>query len=92
MTNNYNTQESVRVPVILNWLDWDGLRFIDTLNDEEQVKYRTSTKLFKVLGDTFKPEHNEITTSLQYFKLAWQQSKNADEWIGHLRIKTMNVI
>ena len=28
MTNNHNTQESERVPLILNWLAWEGLRLI----------------------------------------------------------------
>ena len=35
MTNNYNTQESDRVSVTLNWLDQEGLIFIQMLLDEE---------------------------------------------------------
>ena len=36
MTNNYNIQESEKVPRILNWLCWEGFRFIQALNDERQ--------------------------------------------------------
>ena len=35
MTNNNNTQEGKRVPVIPNWLACEGLRFMQTLNYEE---------------------------------------------------------
>ena len=40
MTNNYNTQESDREPIILIWLGQKGLRFIQTLNDEEKERCR----------------------------------------------------
>ena len=42
ITNNYNTQESKRVPIILSWLGQEGLRFVQTLNHIWQEKYRTS--------------------------------------------------
>ena len=46
--NNYNTQGSHMVPIILNWLGWDRLRFVQTLSGEEQEKYKANTELFKV--------------------------------------------
>ena len=58
MTNNYNIQESDRVPIILNWLGHEGFRFVQMLNNEEQEKYKTSTGIFKILSDKFKPQHN----------------------------------
>ena len=36
MTNNYNTQESEWIPIILNWLGWEVLIFMVTLYHEEQ--------------------------------------------------------
>ena len=36
MTDSYNTQERERVPIILNWLGQEGLRFMRSLNDKEQ--------------------------------------------------------
>ena len=34
MTNNYNRQENERVSITLNWLCWEGIRFMQTLSDE----------------------------------------------------------
>ena len=52
--------------------------------DVEQEKCRTSTGLLEVLSDKFKPQNNETVLSLQYWKLACEQSENAQEWIGYL--------
>ena len=69
MTNNYNTQESVMVQIILNLLGWEGWhqqvicsskrlpinsRFIQILNDEEKEKCRTSIEMIKVFSNKFK--------------------------------------
>ena len=43
--------------------------------------------LFEVLSEKFKPKHNETILPLQFCKLIRQQNKNADEGMGHLRIK-----
>ena len=29
VTNNCDTEERNRVPIILNWIGWEGLKFID---------------------------------------------------------------
>ena len=42
--------------------------------------------MFEVLSANFKPKH-EIILSLQYSKLIMEQSENAEEWMGHLRLK-----
>ena len=34
MTNNYNIQE--KIPIILNWLGCEGLKFIQLPNDEDK--------------------------------------------------------
>ena len=36
MTNNYNIQRSKKVSIMLNWIGREGLRFIQTINEEEQ--------------------------------------------------------
>ena len=36
-TNNYNIQESEKVPIMINWLCHEGLRLEQTLNVKEQV-------------------------------------------------------
>ena len=59
MTNNYNTQESERVPRILNWPGQKGLRLMQTLNGEQQEKCRTNMGLFEVLRGQLQPQHNE---------------------------------
>ena len=51
MTDDYNILKSKRVPRILKWLGREGLRFMQTLNEEEQERCRTSMGLFKVLSD-----------------------------------------
>ena len=43
---------------------------------------------FKVLSETFKPQHNETILSLQYCKLIREQSENAEGLKGHLKIQT----
>ena len=72
MMNNCSTQEIERVPIILNWLGWEGLRFVQTLNDEEQEKCRTSTGLFKVTN---------AATSKQV--LAWARRGEAQKLRKH---------
>ena len=36
MTNYYNIEESNMIPGILNWLGWELLKLLQTLNYEEQ--------------------------------------------------------
>ena len=87
MTNSYNTHKRKRVPVIVNWLGREGLSFLQ-LNDEKQQKCRTHLELFEEMSANIKPQHNETVGSLQYCKLLREQSDNAEEWMGYLRIKT----
>ena len=56
---------------------------MQTLNDEEKEKCRTSTGLFEVLSAKFRTHDNETNLSLQYCKLVKEQNGNAKEWIGH---------
>ena len=87
MTNSYNTQKSEHVLIVLNWLGWEGLSFVQTLNDEEQVKCRTSMGLLEVFSEKFKPQHNERILSLKYCKWIREENENAMKWMCYLRIK-----
>ena len=40
----------------MNWLGSDGLRLMQTLNDSEEEKSRTSAGLFEVFDEKFKPK------------------------------------
>ena len=64
MTNTYNAQENDKVPSILKWLGREGLQFVQTLNDVEQEKCKTSKGLCKMLHENFKPQHNKTVLSL----------------------------
>ena len=44
-------------------------------------------RLFEVLNEKIKPQHNETILSFQYCKLIGQQCQVAEEWMGRLRIK-----
>ena len=67
-----------KVPIKLNCLGREGLKFMQTLNDEEQGKFKTSMGLFEVLSENFKLQHNETILSLQYFKLIREQIKKIE--------------
>ena len=58
MTNNYNTQKSERVHISLNWIGWECLRFMQTLNDKKQENCK---KKHRIVNDKFKPQHNETS-------------------------------
>ena len=60
---------------------------MQTLNDEEQGRCKTSVVLFGVLSEKFKPWHNETLLPLQYCKLIRQESVNAEEWMDCLKIR-----
>ena len=54
------------VPIILYWFGQDGLRFMNTLSNEEE-KCRTGMVLFEVLNEKLKHHFSEAILSLQYY-------------------------
>ena len=58
LTNNYNIQESKKVPIIMNRLDHDRLRFVQSLYNEEKEPNKTNLGLFKVLRTQWKHQLN----------------------------------
>ena len=57
------------MPMIINWLCHEDLRFMQTLTDTEHAKCRTGAGLFELLSENFKPQNIDTTLSLQYCKL-----------------------
>ena len=68
-------QDNKKVPFVLSWLDREGLQFMQTLNDEDQEKCKTSMGLFKVLSEKIKPKHNKTIISLLYCQILRALSK-----------------
>ena len=90
MTNSYNMQENKKIWITLNWLGIEGVQVIQTLTEAEHEKCMTSARLLNMLSEKwkkFKPKYNETMLSFQYCKLIREQSENAEEWMGHCRIK-----
>ena len=55
----YALQESFKK----SWKDCKTTKLWQTLNDEEQEKYRTSRVLIEILSGKLKPQHYEIIVS-----------------------------
>ena len=91
MTNSCNTQDNDKVKIILHLIGKDRLQFMQALNVKEARKVQTSMGLFEVLSEKCRGQHNETVLSLQYCKIITEQRKNAEEWMGCLRIRKMNV-
>ena len=60
---------------------------MQTLNDDDQERCRTSIGLLKVLSEKLKSHNNETIWSLQHCKLVREQNENAEGRMGCLRIK-----
>ena len=69
LTNSYNIEDSKEVPIIMNWLAHEGLRFLQILSNTEQEKCISSAGLFQVVSEMLKLQINETTVSLQYCNL-----------------------
>ena len=72
------------MPIILNWLGCEGVRFVKTLTHSEKEKCKSSSVLCEVLSEKFKPQHNE--TILSHCKL-----ESSEEWMGDLQVRQMSV-
>ena len=59
----------------MNWLGCKGLRFVQTLNDREQEKCKTSSDLFEVLSEKFKLQHNEAILAVLNCKLVREEKR-----------------
>ena len=71
----------------MNWPGLERLRFVKTLTDNGQEKYKPSSGLFEVLCEKFDPWYNDTILSLQYCKLVRDEKESTEAWIGHLKVK-----
>ena len=69
--------DEARIPVIMSWLGWEGLLFMETFTQEEKEKCKTIKGLFSVLSNRFK-------VSFQYQKLHRERNNSAQEWMDRL--------
>ena len=88
----YDLNDAQKVPIMKNWLGREGLLFIQTLTNVEKEAWQSTTGLFNVLKEQFRPEHNEMILSLQYCELHRKKKEPAQVWIGRLHIKLQSVI
>ena len=72
-----------------HWLGRKVLKFIESLASEEKDTCSTLEGLFKILTNKFRLQFNETIISLQFCKLSRQDGENAEEWIGRLRLSTI---
>ena len=56
LTNTYKIQECEQVSIKMSWPRCEGFRLVQTLNDGEKEKCKTSSGLFEVLNEKFKPQ------------------------------------
>ena len=55
MTDNCNTQQSERIPIILNWLGREGLKFTQALIDEEKRRVEEAWDCLRCLITSSNP-------------------------------------
>ena len=83
-------QHRYKLPVLLSAsnISLHGVRIKrQEVSHKAKKKCKTTVGLFDVLSEKFKLQHNQTILSLKYWKLIREQSKNADEWVGYLRMK-----
>ena len=85
--NSYNICNSQKEPNNNELARPEGFRLIQTSNNNEKEKYKTSTELSQVLSKKYKPEHYETILSLQYCILIMKEKETSEESIGHLRVE-----
>ena len=83
-TRAYRINDEDRIPVINDWLGWEGLLLIEMFTQEEKEICKTMKGLFSMLSNSFKPCHNCIILTLQYQTLHRKTNESAKELIGKL--------
>ena len=78
-TRAYDISDEEKVLVIKNWLDQEDLLSIETSKQEEKEKWKTTQGLFSFLTNKFRPCHNLIIISLQYWKFKRKSNESVQE-------------
>ena len=82
----YDLNGDEKVPIIKNWLGREGLQFIHS-HKCCKGNMESSTGLFNVLKEKFRPQHNEMILSLKYCKLHRKKNESAQQWMGQICIE-----
>ena len=64
------------------------LQFLEALTQEKQEFCRLVDSLFETPNSKFTRPHNETILSLQYCKCSRKKNKDAEQWMGRIRIMT----
>ena len=59
-TRAYELNNEEKVPIIKKWLGRNSSHFIQTFTNFEKEACKTAEGLFKMFGETFKLQHNEM--------------------------------
>ena len=76
-TKTFELTDEKNIPVIKNWLGSEGLQLIKTFTNEEKGKCKIGKGPFLLLIQKFKPHHNTILLSMQYYKLMRMSHESA---------------
>ena len=83
----HDLSEDGKVPFIKNWLGREWLQFIQTISNAEKEACNSTTGLFYVLKEEFRPQPNETILSLQCCKLHRKENESTHEWVGRFCIE-----
>ena len=76
-----------KVPIIENQLDKEELQIIQTLTNAEKETCNSTTGLFTVFKEKFRPRHNEMILPLQCCKWHRKENESTQEWMDRCHIK-----
>ena len=69
MHKGYDMTNKERVPLIINWLGYEVIHFMQTLTDEEQERCKSSAGFYTIQNSKFKSQKKETILLLQSCKL-----------------------
>ena len=70
--------------MVKNWLDREGLQFIESLTEAEKDRCSTLQGLSEILTNKFRPQFSEMIKSLQVCTFIRHNWENAEEWMGRI--------
>ena len=86
-TKTYELTKEENVPIIRNWLGWEGLQLIKPFMNTEKEAHKMAIGLISMMSKKFKWYHNQIVLLIQYCKLKRKSHKSAQERMGRLCTK-----
>ena len=86
MFQNYSMSQAERVPIVKKLAGRQGLQLLETICQAEQEACNAEEGLFKTNSNRFIPQYNDTIKSIKFQKTVRQHNKNAQHWMGRLRI------